>query len=154
MHQEELKSAFDLFDKNKDGILSTAELGSVLKNIGLSPTEEELNDIINEVDMDGNGTIDYDEFLKLLSRSKSEQDDLLTTFNLFDFGKKGYIEVKDIMQLYEGFGVMMKLKEAKDIIAQLDLDKDGKVNFEDFKATYQDKLLTPIASENPLELNE
>ena len=42
-----------IFDKDGDGTISTLELGTVMKNLGHDPTEEELQDMINEVDKDG-----------------------------------------------------------------------------------------------------
>ena len=42
-----------IFDKDGDGTISTAELGTVMRNLGQTPTEEELHDMINEVDKDG-----------------------------------------------------------------------------------------------------
>jgi calmodulin len=45
-----------------------AELGTVMRSLGQNPTEAELQDMINEVDADGNGTIDFPEFLMLMAR--------------------------------------------------------------------------------------
>ena len=53
----EFKEAFSLFDKDGDGCITTKELGTVMRNLGQNPTESELQDMINEVDADG-------EFLK------------------------------------------------------------------------------------------
>ena len=61
----EFKEAFNIFDKDKDGYITTRELGDIMKNLGQSPSEAELQDMINEVDIDGNGTIDFKEFLGL-----------------------------------------------------------------------------------------
>uniref|UniRef100_A0A8C9PQB0 EF-hand domain-containing protein n=1 Tax=Spermophilus dauricus TaxID=99837 RepID=A0A8C9PQB0_SPEDA len=49
----EFKEAFSLFDKDGDGTITTKELGTVMKSLGQNPTEEELQDMINEVDADG-----------------------------------------------------------------------------------------------------
>jgi hypothetical protein len=48
--------------------VSHAELGTVMRSLGQNPTEAELQDMINEVDADGNGTIDFPEFLMLMAR--------------------------------------------------------------------------------------
>ena len=60
--QTEYREAFALFDKNGDGTITVTELGTVMRSLGNNPTETELQDMINEVDSDGNGTLEFDEF--------------------------------------------------------------------------------------------
>lgn len=50
------------------GTITTKELGTVMRSLGQNPTEAELQDMINDVDADGNGTIDFPEFLTLMAR--------------------------------------------------------------------------------------
>lgn len=52
----EFKEAFSLFDKDGDGTITTKELGTVMRSLGQNPTEAELQDMINEVDADGENT--------------------------------------------------------------------------------------------------
>ena len=66
--------AFKLFDKDDDGTITTKELGTVMRSLGQNPTEAELQDMINEVDADGNGTIDFPEFLSLMARKMKDTD--------------------------------------------------------------------------------
>ena len=49
----EFKEAFSLFDKDGDGTITTKELGTVMRSLGQNPTEQELQDMIKEVDVDG-----------------------------------------------------------------------------------------------------
>ena len=49
----EYREAFTMFDKDGDGTISTKELGVVMRSLGQNPTEQELQEIINEVDIDG-----------------------------------------------------------------------------------------------------
>ena len=49
----DFKKAFALFDKDGDGTITTKELGTVMRNLGQNPTENELEDMINEVDFNG-----------------------------------------------------------------------------------------------------
>ncbi|KAL0334441.1 UNVERIFIED_CONTAM: Calmodulin [Sesamum angustifolium] len=54
--------------------ITTKELGTVMRSLGQNPTEAELQDMINEVDADGNGTIDFPEFLNLMARKMKDTD--------------------------------------------------------------------------------
>lgn len=62
----EFKQIFDLFDPTGDGKITMKELGTIIRSFGTNPTEADLKDIINEVDLDGNGDIDFEEFLHLM----------------------------------------------------------------------------------------
>ena len=55
---EELRRAFQVFDRDNSGTISTDELRDVLKSIGENLTEAELDEMMRQVDVDGNGTID------------------------------------------------------------------------------------------------
>ena len=48
-----------MFDKNGDGCISVVELGTVMRSVGQNPSNDELQTIINDVDADGNGTLDF-----------------------------------------------------------------------------------------------
>ena len=61
-----LKEAFAVFDKDKSGKISGAELRHVIANIGEKVDEDELEDMMRDADKDGNGTIDYNEFVSVL----------------------------------------------------------------------------------------
>ena len=52
----DFKEAFSLFDKDGTGYITTKELGNLMRTLGQNPTEEELQDIINDVDFDGKRT--------------------------------------------------------------------------------------------------
>ena len=62
----EFKEAFSLFDKDGDGTITTKELGTVMRSLGQNPTEAELQDMINEVDADGECFDLYSAFREVL----------------------------------------------------------------------------------------
>ncbi|MBZ3878861.1 Calmodulin [Sciurus carolinensis] len=61
----EFKEALYLFDKGGNGTITTKELGSVTRSLGQNPTRAEPQDMINQVDADGNGTIDFPGFFTI-----------------------------------------------------------------------------------------
>ena len=56
-----------MFDKDGDGTITCKELGIVMRQLGLNPTEDELLEMIQEVDEDGNGEISFTEFLTIMA---------------------------------------------------------------------------------------
>ncbi|KAG2328045.1 hypothetical protein Bca52824_010773 [Brassica carinata] len=68
--EEELKEAFRVFDKDQNGFISAAELRHVMTNLGEKLTDEEVDEMIREADVDGDGQINYDEFVKVMMANK------------------------------------------------------------------------------------
>jgi len=100
---DEFKQAFDIFDEDGGGDISTRELGRVMKLLGQSPTPQQLQQIVLEVDQDGSGTIDFDEFLIMMVMQLSAE-------------KKGADE-----------------EELKEVFILLDADCDNFISFDEFK---------------------
>ena len=64
--EEQLKEAFRVFDKDQNGFISAAELRKVLTNLGEKLTDDEIVEMIREADADGDGQINYKEFVKVM----------------------------------------------------------------------------------------
>lgn len=64
----QLRAAFKVFDKNNDGFISVKELADVLMNLGEKMTDDEFEDMINEADVDGDGRINYEEFIDMMTK--------------------------------------------------------------------------------------
>ena len=71
--EAEIKQSFDLFDKDKSGTITVAELGAVMKSMGQNPTKAELAGMMKEIDTDGNGTVNFTEFLQLIKSQMKAQ---------------------------------------------------------------------------------
>ncbi|KAG8504857.1 Calmodulin-3 [Galemys pyrenaicus] len=103
----EFKEAFSLFDKDGDGTITTKELGTVMRSLGQNPTEAELQDMINEVDADGNGTIDFPEFLTMMARKMKDTDseeEIREAFRVFDKDGNGYISAAELRHVMTNLG--------------------------------------------------
>merc|ERR1712217_869504 len=131
----EFKEAFSLFDKDGDGTIITKELGTVMRSLGQNPTEAELQDMINEVDADGNGTIDFPEFLSLMERKMKDtapEEDLIEAFKVFDRDGNGFISAAELRHVMTNLGEKLTDEEVDEMIREADVDGDGQINYEEF----------------------
>ena len=131
----EFKEAFEIFDKDKDGYITTKELGDIMKNLGQTPSEAELQDMINEVDIDGNGTIDFKEFLGLMARKMRDNDseeELIEAFKVFDRDGNGLISNVELQHVMTSLGENVTMDEVDEMIKEADLGGDGYINYEEF----------------------
>jgi calmodulin len=131
----EFKEAFEIFDKNKDGFITIKELGEIMKNLGQSPTDAELTDMINEVDVDGNGNIDFKEFLTLMARKMRDTDteeELIEAFKVFDRDGNGLISATELKHVMVSLGEKITDEEVDEMIKEADFDGDGYINYDEF----------------------
>lgn len=66
--EEEIREAFRVFDKDGNGFISAAELRHVMTNLGEKLTDEEVDEMIREADIDGDGQVNYEGGFKVLER--------------------------------------------------------------------------------------
>ncbi|KAJ2752804.1 hypothetical protein GGI19_003576 [Coemansia pectinata] len=131
----EYQEAFALFDKDGDGSITPKELGAVLKAAGQNPSDEELQDMVNELDADGNGRIDFSEFLTLMhkhSPEDNEEDELRDAFKIFDKDGNGYINKKELREAMANLGEKLTDAEIDAMIREADSDDDGHIDFGEF----------------------
>eukprot|EP01040_Poterioochromonas_malhamensis_P013662 gene13662-15055_t len=128
----EFKEAFSLFDKDGDGTITTKELGTVMRSLGQNPTEAELADMINEVDADGNGTIDFPLFLTMMARKMMDTDSE-EAFKVFDKDGNGLISVAELRHITTDLGEKLLYDEEVDeMIREAGIDGDGQIDYEEF----------------------
>ena len=126
---------FDLFDKDSSGSITTKELGTIMRNLGQNPSEEELKQMIREVDWNGDGTIDFKEFLCLMLKKMDDSDiddELETAFKAFDLDKDGYITPHELRNGMLNLGEEYSPEEAEEMIKEGDLDNDGRIDYDEF----------------------
>ena len=131
----EFKEAFALFDKDGDGTITTKELGTAMRSLGQNPTEAELQDMINEVDADENGTIDFPGVLSLMARKMKDADieeELTEAFKVFDRDGNGFISDAELRHVTTILGEKLTDEEVDEIIREADVEGDDQINDEEF----------------------
>ncbi|GMY32416.1 calcium-dependent protein kinase 24 [Fagus crenata] len=133
-----IKQMFDMMDTDQNGNLSFEELKEGLHMIGHSVPDPEVQMLMDAADVDGSGTLDCDEFVTMSVHlmKKIGGDELLSqAFRFFDKNQNGYIEFEELRE------TMQDDKHGpnddqfiEDIMFDVDLDKDGRISYDEFKA--------------------
>lgn len=149
---QELTATFKVFDKDSDGKISKSELGTVLRSLGDDLTDEELTEVIQNADGDGDGFIDLQEFINFHTRgdtasgagspqtsssenaTSGERLALQAAFNVFDVDRNGFISAEELQRVMRSLGDMStSLVECRHMINSVDQDGDNMVNFAEFQ---------------------
>lgn len=111
---KEYRDAFSLFDKDGNGYLTKEELGSVMHQLGQFARVEELQEMLAEVDVDGDGNVSFEEFVDILSNiqdtdqqetsADQEERELRDAFRVFDKHNRGYITASDLRAVLQCLG--------------------------------------------------
>ena len=140
----EIKEAFDLFDTDHSGTIDTDELKQALGNLGIDAKNQTLQNMMNDIDRNQSGTIDFDEFIEMMTAKMSDKDtreDLEKVFELFlgdDNSDK--IDIRHLKRVCKELNENMSDDELNEMIVRADSDRDGKVTFEDFYAIMTKKI--------------
>merc|ERR1711973_171677 len=131
----ELKEVFTLFDRDEDGFITTSELQTVLRSLGQDPTDVELQDLVNDVDSDQDGSIDFPEFLAMMSKQMKETDveaEIEAAFKMFDKNGDWFISANELKTVMHGLQEKLTERDVQAMIKAADDDKDGLVNYQEF----------------------
>ena len=124
-----------MFDKDNDGSITIKELRTAMRSLGYNPSAEELQDLIREYDKDDSGTIELNEFMKLMTNKIKEQEEvnqLIEMFEVFDRNGDGLLSKDEIKNLFDSINEEISDEILEEFIKEADLDNDGKINFQEF----------------------
>jgi calmodulin len=134
---QEFKEAFDIFDVDGGGTITAEELGEVMKSLGQKPTRAQLEAMVREIDADGDGAIDFPEFLTMMLRKMNEGDperELRDVFTVFDKDQSGTISADELKSVMKVIGEKLTEQEIEDAIRLADTTGDGEVDYDEFIA--------------------
>ncbi|WRX22104.1 Protein kinase domain - like 10 [Theobroma cacao] len=128
---------FRMMDTDENGHLSFEELRDGLQKIGHCVADPDVQMLMDAADIDGNGTLNCEEFVTMAVHLKrmSNDEHLSQAFHHFDKNQSGYIEFEELQEalLHDDLGPNNE-QVIRDIIHDVDLDKDGRISYEEFKA--------------------
>lgn len=138
MDPNELKRIYEMFDKNGDGRITKKELNDSLVNMGISISDEELTSMIEKIDSNHDGWMDFEEFGALyqaIMADQDEEEDMREAFSVFDQNGDGYISVEELKSVLASLGLKQgrTVEDCKDMIMKVDVNGDGRVDFTEFK---------------------
>ncbi|XP_026380834.1 probable calcium-binding protein CML18 [Papaver somniferum] len=143
-NMEEVEGVFKRFDANGDGKISSTELSDVLKALGSETSPEELKQMMDEIDKDGDGFIDLKEFADFHHGTTDGSNinganvadgitELKDAFDMYDKDKNGLISATELHMVLKSLGESCTVHDCEKMIGSVDADGDGNVNFEEFK---------------------
>jgi len=145
---EELKEAFSLFDTDGSGSIDAKELKAAMRALGFQVKKADVRKMIADIDKDDSGTIDFQEFVDMMTGKMSERDgkeEVAKVFALFDHEGAGKIGFRDLKRVVTELGESISDEEMREMIEEADKDGDGYVVFDDFFKMLKKK------SDNPLD---
>ncbi|CAF2149082.1 unnamed protein product [Brassica napus] len=130
-----LKTMFANMDTDQSGTITYEELKTGLARLGSKLSEAEVKQLMEAADVDGNGTIDYIEFISAtMHRYRLDRDEhLFKAFQYFDKDNSGFITMDELESAMKEYG-MGDETSIKEVIAEVDTDNDGRINYEEFCA--------------------
>ncbi|NXL87757.1 CABP1 protein, partial [Alectura lathami] len=137
---EELREAFKEFDKDKDGFINCRDLGNCMRTMGYMPTEMELIELSQQINMNLGGHVDFEDFVELMGpKLLAETADMIgvkelrDAFREFDTNGDGEISTSELREAMKKLlGQQVGHRDIEEIIRDVDLNGDGRVDFEEF----------------------
>ncbi|KAJ7537583.1 hypothetical protein O6H91_11G012500 [Diphasiastrum complanatum] len=131
---EGMKDMFDMIDGDKSGFLTFEKLKAGLPKISPQVTESEVKLMLEAADINNNGFLDYSEFVTLMINIHRADNDehLRKAFNNFDTVGSGYLGLDELKRALSDEVGPNDLDTINNILHELDMDKDGRLSYEEF----------------------
>ncbi|CAM4780140.1 unnamed protein product [Rotaria magnacalcarata] len=129
----QLLNTFQLFDKNKDGSISSSELRSACEKLHMPINESKMTELFQN-----RSSIAFEEFCHIMQEYGQFAQDAYfqETFRAFDKNSDGFITAKEIKQTMKDLGEPLTDKQAKEMLKTADLNGDGKLSQDEFRLLF------------------
>ncbi|KAL9950899.1 hypothetical protein ACROYT_G043470 [Oculina patagonica] len=137
----EYLEVFEYFGQDKNGKISTKQLRQAMRMVGLNPTDQQIQALINEKEYDGDGFLVFSDFIKTTEEYKKPdtENDLIMAFRVFDPDNKGFVEAKELKKAFLRLKDIAKEK-IEDVLEAVNLVDDRRhIYFDEFS-----RLLVPL----------
>ena len=138
--RRDILRVFEKFDKDKNGTLDVDETKHALKclsgdseTIAVQPSDEEIQIIIQSVDTNDDGCLNFEEFLVLVQQINEIGDEVRQQFEFFDKNGDGFIEKSELKKGLKKLNQKIEKTTLKRMIREADVDGDGKISFQEFQ---------------------
>jgi len=135
---QEFREIFDLVDTDRGGSIGCEELAQLMETLGIRCTTEELEIMVAEIDENGNGEIEFEEFVQVMRRKMTgdyTRQQVSRAFRFFagDVGDGGDIKLKELEAALCCYGRdRMTPEEARDLVSKIECPRDGVFKYDDY----------------------
>ena len=160
-----IKQVFEALDEDGSGAIEASEMRVVMSKLGVDLTAEEARDMVRFADQDGDGSIDYEEFQRVLLSGKFEkasywkvvrsnmsliadsvvvamaEEMLRKGFNKIDTSGNGELDYEELRLWLKSFGLQLTKSQARNMVREADADGNGEIDFQEFKLIMSGKEL-------------
>ncbi|ELU02025.1 hypothetical protein CAPTEDRAFT_91793 [Capitella teleta] len=130
---------FEQFDLNGDGVISTRELSKVSQKLGYRLSNEQITEIMKANDLDCNGCLSFDEFLRAMPANtitipedEHRASQIQAIFKEFDKDDSGAVSMDEAKLMLEKIGI--PAEEVESLVHMYDSNKDGELQYSEFVA--------------------
>ncbi|KAH7939852.1 hypothetical protein HPB52_018160 [Rhipicephalus sanguineus] len=136
-----LRREFEWYDKDGDGQITAEELGAAMSALGFNLTQQDLEILIAVVDKNGDGTINFSEFVAMTQRDLTPDDipptaeEIRLVFQLIDRHGNGFLTLDELRRFFAAFDEEgLTDEEIEEFTREADTDGDGKISYDEFVA--------------------
>ncbi|XP_076437850.1 neo-calmodulin-like isoform X2 [Babylonia areolata] len=135
--EQQWREVFRIFDRDENGSVSASELGALLRGLGYNPSMAQVEKILREIDYNGTGVIEWEEFREYMRGMKKsgfqeQRREMTRAFEIFDYNGDGFIDAKELKKVMTTTGEKLSDEEVQHMISVADVNKDGRINYQEF----------------------